>query len=120
MKESPASLITEQCIHSNLLPLEYTSLDSITYEIKLKDNKIRNISIRDQKKLKINTTPWMMRQIWNYPKESEIQLKLFTHPTYRDKIDSDLIQNINKLEEEDALWYLRKVKEPKWINAKGH
>jgi hypothetical protein len=62
----------------------------------------------------------MMRQIWNYPKESEIQLKLFAHPMHRDKINSDLIQNINELKEEDTLWYLRKVKEPRWINAKGH
>jgi hypothetical protein len=91
MKESPASLIPEQCIHSDLLPLEYTSLDSITYEMKPRDNKIQNITIRDQKKLKTNTAPWMMRQIWNYPKESETQLKLFTHPTYKDKINSDLI-----------------------------
>jgi hypothetical protein len=120
MKESPTSLIPEQCIHSDLLPLEYISLDSITYKMKPRDNKIQNIMIRDQKKLKTNTAPWMMQQIWNYPKESEIQLKLFAHPTYKDKIDSDLIQNINKLEEEDALWYLRKVKEPRWINAKGH
>jgi hypothetical protein len=35
------------------------------------------------------------------------------------EINETLIRNINDLPEEEALWYLRKIKEPKWIEAKG-
>ena len=35
-------------------------------------------------------------------------------------VDQTLIQQLNNLEEEDTLWYLRKIKEPQWINANGH
>ena len=35
-------------------------------------------------------------------------------------MDKILVQNINRLEEEEALWYLRKLKEPQWIAASGH
>ena len=49
MKDSPSSLISEQCIYQDLVPLDYVSLDSITYEIKNnKAGKIQNTSIRDK------------------------------------------------------------------------
>ena len=62
----------------------------------------------------------MIRQIWNHPKEGELQLRIYAHMTHEGNIDQTLIQQLNKLEEEDALWYLRKIKEPRWINANGH
>jgi hypothetical protein len=40
MKDSPTSLITEPCIYGSLVPSEYISLDSITYEIKQKEGEI--------------------------------------------------------------------------------
>ena len=61
----------------------------------------------------------MIRQIWNHPK-GELQLKIYAHITHEEQIDQTLIQQLNELEEEDALWYLRKIKEPRWINANGH
>ena len=54
----------------------------------------------------------MIRQIWNHPKEGELQLKIYAHITHEEQIDQTLIQQLNELEEEDALWYLRKIKEP--------
>jgi hypothetical protein len=45
MKDSPTSLITEPCIYGSLVPSEYISLDSITYEIKQKEGEIRNTYI---------------------------------------------------------------------------
>ena len=62
----------------------------------------------------------MIRQIWNHPKEGELQLKIYAHITHEEQVDQNLIQQLNKLEEEEALWYLRKIKEPQWINANGH
>ena len=62
----------------------------------------------------------MIRQIWNHPKESKLQLKIYAHITHEENVNQTLIQQLNDLEEEDALWYLRKIKEPRWINAKGH
>ena len=122
MKDSPSSLISEQCIYGDLVPLDYVSLDSITYEMKHdKAGKIRNTSIRDKnQKLKPYSAPWMMRQIWNHPKEGELQLKIYAHITHEENVDQTLIQQLNDLEEEDTLWYLRKIKEPRWINANGH
>ena len=122
MKDSPSSLISEQCIYGDLVPLDYVSLNSIIYEMKHdKAGKIRNTSIRDKKqKLKPYSAPWMMRQIWNHPKEGELQLKIYAHITHKENMDQTLIQQLNNLEEEDALWYLRKIKEPRWINANGH
>ena len=61
-----------------------------------------------------------MRQIWNRPIEGELQLKIYTHMTHEEQIDQTLIPQLNDLEEEDALWYLQKIKEPQWINANGH
>ena len=122
MKDSPSSLIPEQCIYKDLVPLDYVSLDSIIYEMKHdKAGKIQNTSIRDkQNKLKPYSAPWMIRQIWNHPKEGELQLKIYAHDTHKEQVDQTLIQQLNDLEEEDALWYLRKIKEPRWINANGH
>ena len=62
----------------------------------------------------------MIRQIWNHPKEGELQLKIYAHITHEESIDQTLIKQLNELEEEEALWYLRKIKEPWWINANGH
>ena len=60
-KDSPTSLVPEQCIYENLVPTKYLSLNSIIYEIKEWEGKIRNTSIRDkQNKLKNNLTPWMI------------------------------------------------------------
>ena len=122
MKDSPSSLIPEQCIYKDLVPLDYVSLNSIIYEMKHnKAGKIRNTSIRDkQNKLKPYSAPWMIRQIWNHPKEGEVQLKIYAHITHEEQVDQTLIQQLNNLEEEEALWYLRKIKEPRWINANGH
>ena len=53
----------------------------------------------------------MIRQIWNHPKEGELQLKIYAHITHEEQVDQTLIQQINDLEEEEALWYLRKMKE---------
>jgi hypothetical protein len=119
MKDSPASLITEPCIYGSLVPSEYISLDLITYEIKQKEGKIRNISIRDKQKLKNSTPAWMVRQLWKYPDQGITQLRTYAHTTFHEEINETLIRNINDLQEEEALWYLRKIKEPKWIEAKG-
>ena len=62
----------------------------------------------------------MIRQIWNHPKEGELQLKIYTHITHEEQVNQTLIQQLNDLEEEEALWYLQKIKEPQWINASGH
>ena len=79
MKDSPSSLIPEQCIYKDLVLSDYVSLDSIIYKMKHeKMGKIRNTSIRDKNnKLQPYSTPWMMRQVWNHPKEGELQLKIY-------------------------------------------
>jgi hypothetical protein len=119
MKDSPTSLIKEPCIYGSLVPSEYISLDSITYEIKQKEGEIRNISIRDKQKLKNSTPTWMVRQLWKYPNQGITQLRTYAHTTFHEEINETLIRNINDLPEEEALWYLRKIKELKWIEAKG-
>ena len=47
------------------------------------------------------------------------QLKGFTDNAYQESIDETLIRDINELEEEDALWFLRKMKEPQKIKTTG-
>ena len=119
-KDGPSSLVPEQCIYENLVPTEYLSLNSIIYEIKDQEGKIRNTSIRDkQNKPKNNSTPWMVRQLWKYPDQGIIQLKTFAHDSQHSTINETLIRNINKLREEEVLWYLWKLKEPQWITASG-
>jgi hypothetical protein len=119
MKDSPASLIKEPCIYGPLVPSEYISLESITYEIKQKEGEIWNTSIRDKQKLKNSTPAWMVRQLWKYPDQGITQLRTYAHTMFHEEINETLIRNINDLPEEEALWYLRKIKEPRWIEAKG-
>ena len=54
----------------------------------------------------------MIRQIWNHLIEGELQLRTYVHTTHEEQVDQTLIQQLNDLEEEDALWYLQKTKEP--------
>jgi hypothetical protein len=118
MKDSPASLIKEPCIYGSLVPSEYISLESITYEIKQKEGEIRNISIRDKQKLKNSTPAWMVRQLWKYPDQGITQLRTYAHATFHEEINETLIRNINDLPEEEALWYLRKDQRTKVDRSK--
>jgi hypothetical protein len=61
----------------------------------------------------------MVRQLWKYPSQGITQLRTYAHATFHKEINKTLIRNINDLPEEEALWYLRKIKEPRWIEAKG-
>ena len=61
----------------------------------------------------------MIRQLWKYPDQGITQLKTFAHNSQHTNINETLIQNINKLQEEEALWYLQKIKELQWIAASG-
>ena len=103
-----------------ILPTEYISLESITYELKKKEGRIRNINLRDKKeKLKPYSPTWMIRQLWKHPEMGIPQLKGFANNSYQEPIDETLIRNINELDEEDALWFLRKMKEPQRIKTDG-
>ncbi len=120
MKDSPSSLILDKCVYESLVPSEYVSLDSIIYEIKQKEGKIRNTSIRDKENKLRNMTPaWMIRQLWKYPDQGITQMRTYVHPTFKEEIDEQLINKINDLPEKEALWYLQKVKTPQWIEATG-
>ena len=113
-------LVPKQCTYGSIVPSEYLSLNSIIYEIKDREGKIRNTTIRDKEnKYKNNSTPWMLRQLWKYPDQGVTQLKTFVHDTQYQNVNKILVQNINELQEEEALWYLRKLKEPQWIAASG-
>ena len=91
-------LVPKQCIYRNLVPTEYLSLNSIIYEIKEQEGKIQNTSIRDkQNKLKNNSTPWMVRQLWKYPDQGIAQLKTFAHHSQHNNINETLIRNLNEL-----------------------
>jgi hypothetical protein len=83
------------------------------------EGEIRSTSIRDKQKLKNSTPTWMVRQLWKYPDQGVTQLRTYAHTTFYEEINETLIQNINDLPEEEVLWYLRKIKEPRWIEAKG-
>ena len=48
-----------------------------------------------------------------------IQLKGYVDNSCQEPINETLIRNINALEEEDALWFLRKMKEPQKIKTNG-
>ena len=61
----------------------------------------------------------MLRQLWKYPDQGITQLKTFIHNTQYQNVNEILVRNINELQEEEALWYLRKLKEPQWITASG-
>ena len=61
----------------------------------------------------------MLRQIWRYLSEGINQLKSFVHPNNYKEIDEKLIVAINNLEQ-DALWYLRQMKNPSWVKTIGH
>ena len=67
MKDSPTSLIPgagTTCTYNMIIPSEYISLESIMYEIKEKEGRIQNISLRDKKeKLKPYTPTWMIQQL---------------------------------------------------------
>ena len=113
-------LVPEQCTYGSIVPSEYLSLNSIIYEIKDQEGKIRNTAIRDKEnKFKNNSVPWMLRQLWKYPDQGVTQLKTFVHDTQHQNVNEILVRNINELQEEEALWYLRKLKEPQWIAASG-
>ena len=64
VKDSPALLIPGAGIdnlYNTILPTEYISLESITYELKKKEGRIRNINLRDkQEKLKPYSSTWMV------------------------------------------------------------
>src|SRR6266550_5560372 len=78
VKDSPSSLISDKCVYESLVPSEYISLDSIIYEIKQKEGKIRNTSIRDKENKLRNMTPaWMIRQLWKYPDQGITQLRTY-------------------------------------------
>ena len=62
----------------------------------------------------------MLRQIWKYPSESINQLMSFVHPNHYQEVDEELIVAINDLEQENALWYLRQMKNPNWVKTIGH
>ena len=62
----------------------------------------------------------MLRQIWKYPSESINQLRNFVHQNHYKEIDEKLIVAINKLKQEDALWYLQQMKNPNWVKTIGH
>ena len=110
MKDSPASLIPgvdTDCTYSRILPSEYIPLESIMYELKEKEGRIQNISLRDKKeKLKLYSPTWMVRQLWKHPEMGTVQLKGYTDNSYQEPIDETLIRDINELEEEEALWFL--------------
>ena len=113
-------LVPEQCTYRSIVPSEYLSLNSIIYEIKDQEGKIRNTAIRDKEnKFKNNSVPWMLRQLWKYPDQGVTQLKTFVHDTQHQNVNEILVRNINELQEEEALWYLRKLKEPQWVAASG-
>ena len=61
----------------------------------------------------------MLRQLWKYPDQGVTQLKTFVHDTQYQNVNEVLVRNINELHEEEALWYLRKLKEPQWVAASG-
>ena len=61
----------------------------------------------------------MVRQLWKHPEMGITQLKGFANDSYQGSIDETLIRNINELNEDDALWFLRKIKEPQRIKTEG-
>ena len=61
----------------------------------------------------------MVRQLWKHPEMGITQLKGFVNNSYREPINETLVRNINELNEEDALWFLRKIKEPQRIKTEG-
>src|SRR6266550_679528 len=78
VKDSPSSLILDKCVYEYLVPSKYVSLDSIIYEIKQKEGKIRNTLIRDKENKLRNMTPaWMIRQLWKYPDQGITQLRTY-------------------------------------------
>ena len=62
----------------------------------------------------------MLRQIWKYLSESINQLRSFVHSNHYQKVDEKLIIAINELEQNDALWYLRQMKNPNWVKTIRH
>ena len=100
-------------MYNTILPSKYISLESITYELKEKEGRIQNISLRDKKeKLKPYSSTWMVQQLWKHPEMGILQLKGYADNSYQEPIGETLIRNINELEEKDALWFLQKIKEP--------
>ena len=78
------------------------------------------MTIRDKEnKFKNNSVPWMLQQLWKYPDQGITQLKTFVHDMQYKNINETLVRNINELKEEEALWYLWKLKEPQWIATSG-
>ena len=58
--------------------------------------------------------------MWKYPNQGIAQLKTFVHDSqHLNILNETLIRNINDLHKEEALWYLRKLKELQWIAASG-
>ncbi len=65
------------------------------------------------------TPAWMIRQLWKYPDQGITQLRTYAHSTFKEEINEQLINKINDLPENEALWYLQRVKRPQWIEATG-
>jgi hypothetical protein len=116
VKNDSTSLSNRHYLYKSIVPSEYVSLQTILYEVRQKQGEIRNLDIRDKKKLGVNLPAWMLRQIWKYPETAMIKLRSWAE----EKINKGLIAKINEMEEEDALWYLQWLKKlPQCLHILG-
>jgi hypothetical protein len=75
VKNNSTSLSNRHYLYESIVPSEYVSLQTILYEVRQKQGEIRNLDIRDKKKLGVNSPAWMLQQIWKYPETAMIKLR---------------------------------------------
>ncbi len=116
-------VLTEGRYDPNPIVLSRKSNDTgVMYEIRGTEHKWRDQKITTKKgKLETWKGPWMVRRIWEQKEEMAVQcLRQWTHKTRENKATKETVEALNKMKEEDALWYLLNMKmKERYIQGRG-
>ena len=94
----------------------------VTYEMRGTEHKWRNQKITTRKgKLETWKGPWMVRRMWEQNEETAVQcLRQWMHKTRENEATKETVEALNKMKEEDALWYLLNMKrKERYVQGKG-
>ena len=97
----PNTVQYNKCYDSGL------DLPELNYELQNTVQKLRS----PETKLKSWTNEWMVRRIQDQPPSIAIQdLKTFVRKDREEEITEEAIEELNKLEENQTLWYIQNLR----------
>ncbi len=120
---APPVVLTEERYDLNPAVLCRKSNDTgVTYEIRGMEHKWRDQKITTKKgRLETWKGPWMVRRIWEQKEEIAVQcLRQWTHKMRENEATVETVRALNKMKEEDVLWYLSNMKwKERYVQGKG-